>query len=74
MSQEKDIIDRIASRVKTLRKAQKLTQLDLAVKSDIDPRQIQRIEAGKHDTGIRTLDKVARAFGMSLSDFFDFGK
>jgi len=49
-----------------------MTQLDIAIKSNIDERLIQRLEACGTDARITTLQKVAIGFDMSISEFFNF--
>jgi transcriptional regulator with XRE-family HTH domain len=72
MFKSKDtLLEDIGIRIKSLRKANGMTQLDIASKSDIDVRLIQRLEAGKTDVQISTVYRVIEGFGMSLSQFFD---
>ncbi|QMU65152.1 MAG: helix-turn-helix domain-containing protein [Flavobacteriaceae bacterium] len=68
----KDLIQKIGKRIYHLRKESNMTQLDLAVKSEIDERQIQRLENGHTSPTIKTLLKIANAFGISLSELFRF--
>lgn len=70
---DKPILEKISKRVKELRKEKGLTQFSLSIESDVDIRQIQRIEGEEHDIGISTITKIANlGFGMTLSEFFDF--
>ena len=57
--------------LKSARKAAKLTQQDLADKSGVNIRQIQRIESGEADIGNVTLSnavKLADAMGIDVRD------
>lgn len=60
------------NRVKSLRIAQGLTQLDLAVKIDVTDRLIQRIEAGEGFTSIKNVYRIAFALDISISKLFEF--
>ena len=63
---------RLALRVKELRKKHGYTQEKLAELADIDYKHIQLIE-GKNPSNVKidTLEKLAKAFRMSLSEFLD---
>ena len=63
----------IGSRIKALRVARKLTQEDLAEKSDLNPKYISGIEVGKQNTTVDTLEKIAKALGVELSDIVTAG-
>ncbi|MGD9857653.1 MAG: helix-turn-helix transcriptional regulator, partial [Planctomycetaceae bacterium] len=54
-------------RIRTLRKEEKLTQSDLAIKVGIDKHSIENAEAGRN---IRetNLQRIAKALGVSLDD------
>lgn len=58
-------------RVKDLRDQHALTQLDLAVRTEMDTRQIQRIEAGKVNTSIGNARAIAQALGVGVSVLFE---
>lgn len=64
---------KLAHRLKGLRKKHNLTQEKLSELTNIDYRHIQRLE-GKKPLDIRfsTLEKLAKAFKMSLSEFLNF--
>lgn len=55
----------IGKNVKKLRKAQKLTQLELANKCSVNREQISRIENGRRDYMHSTLLEVCDALGIS---------
>jgi transcriptional regulator with XRE-family HTH domain len=58
-------------RVKELRQAQNLTQLDLAVKIGIDVRNLRRIENAEADPSLSTVSFIANALGISTSELLD---
>ncbi len=69
-----DIRRQLSNRIRELRVKQDLTQQELAEVADLDYKSIQRLEA-KHPRfypKVDTLEKLAKAFKMSLSDFFRF--
>ena len=63
----------IGKKIKELRKKRGITQEKLAILADIDYKYLQKIE-GKNPPNIKveTLQKLARAFNISLSKLVDF--
>ena len=55
--------------IKQLRLAKHLSQEQLAEKSKVSVRTIQRLEAGE-DASISTLNLVAGSFGVKVGDLF----
>lgn len=71
MDSEEDVqrfIIAFGKQVKTLREEKGLTQLDLAIRAEMDVRQIQRIEHGQINTSIGNVFLIARALGVTTSD------
>ena len=69
-----DIRKKLSDRIRQLRVKHQLTQQELAEAANLDYKSVQRLEA-KHPRfypKVDTLEKVAKAFGLSLSDFFRF--
>ncbi len=67
-----DIRRQISNRIRELRAERHLTQQELAELAGLDYRSVQRLEA-KHPRfypKVDTLQKVATAFHISLSQFF----
>lgn len=59
----------LAERVKELRKARQWTQADLARVSGLNPNYIAALETNRKPNPTRgTLDKLARAFGITLGE------
>jgi len=58
----------IGARIKKIRKANRLTQDELAIKTGIERPNIARIEAGKHYPALETLDKISEALGVPVAD------
>lgn len=63
--------ERVVERLSELRERAGLSQEDAARKVGVTHRQWQRWESGQSMPYPRNLDKVASAFGISVSDFFD---
>ena len=61
-------LKQFGTEIKSVRKAKKITQLQLASLCDIDIRTIQRIEKGEFNPSLRVLIRIAYAFEMSLSN------
>ncbi|MDO5969308.1 helix-turn-helix transcriptional regulator [Flavivirga aquimarina] len=70
-SKELELISKIGVGIKTLRKELSITQLDLAIASGLDVRQIQRMEAGRTSPTLKTLIKLANSFEMNIFEFFE---
>jgi transcriptional regulator with XRE-family HTH domain len=61
-----NFIKQIGNRIKELRLEKNMTQLDLAVASNIDERQIQCLEASHTSPTIKTLYKVAKGLNVEV--------
>ena len=61
------LLNKLAVRIKELRKKNNLTQEELAEKSGVSYKHIQKLE-GKylHDPKLGTLVKIAKAFNTSI--------
>ena len=58
---------RFARRCRALRKRRKLSQLDMVRHHDFSLSHYQKLERGVLDPRLSTLEKLAEAFGVSLS-------
>ncbi|MDZ4805358.1 MAG: XRE family transcriptional regulator [Candidatus Eisenbacteria bacterium] len=61
----------IGQKLRRLRKAQNLTQLDLAVQVGITNGQISTIERGVSSPSIASLHKISQVLGVSMAEFFE---
>jgi transcriptional regulator with XRE-family HTH domain len=69
----KDIRVNYAKRIRQLREKYGYTQQKLAELSNIEYKHIQRLESKKPcDVKLSTLEKLAKAFKMTLSKLMDF--
>ncbi|KAF2512108.1 helix-turn-helix transcriptional regulator [Flavobacterium zhairuonense] len=62
----------LAKRLKEVRSEKKMSQEDLADKSDITLSQIARIETAKINPTVSTIFKIARGLEVSPKELFDF--
>ncbi|PHJ38054.1 hypothetical protein P378_11980 [Desulforamulus profundi] len=58
-------------RIKAFRNAAGMTQTQLAVKTDVDPAHICRIEQGKVACSIALLQKIATTLGVPVSKLLE---
>ena len=56
----------IASQLMTLRKRNKLTQVDLALRAGVHQSVISRVERGATNTSQDSLERIAQVFGVQL--------
>lgn len=66
------IIRKFGNRVRNAREQAGLTQLDLAVKAEIDIRQIQRIENSENATSIVNAYRITKTLDVNIRKLFDF--
>ena len=64
-----DLVDFISERIFELRKLRNLTQLNVAEKMNVPRTYINKIENGKVLPGISSVERIARAFGISVYEF-----
>ena len=68
------IKEKVGQRIKELRTKQGLSQEEFAFKCDLDRTYITSLERGKRNISLENLEKIAKAFNMTLSEFFNFKK
>ena len=61
---------KIGDNIKRIRSAKGLSQKEVTINSGLDPAQYSRIENGKTDPSVSTLERIAKAIGVSLADLF----
>ena len=69
---DKELLLKLAKRIKELRKINNFTQDDLAFKAGIGRSTLGNIETASNDITFTKLNKIANAFNMSLSEFLNF--
>lgn len=67
-----EISKKIGQRIKTLRLERKITQQDLAAACNFEKSNLARIEAGRTNPTIGTLEKICQALDINISQLFDF--
>ena len=67
-----DLRDKLGRRIVQLRDSLGLRQVDLANRADIDDGFLRRIETGKVNPTIKTLEKIANGLEVEMKDLFDF--
>ena len=60
----------IGEKIKEIRNKRGLSQQKLANQVGMSKTNLYRIEAGRHDTTISTLKKIAQALNVRIEDFF----
>ncbi|MCP3660233.1 MAG: helix-turn-helix domain-containing protein [Bacteroidetes bacterium] len=64
------ITDIISKNIKRIRHIKKLSQKEVAIASNIPQGQFSRIENGRVEPLISSLEKLASVFEVSISEFF----
>lgn len=64
-----NLVKKISTNIRATRKKRGLTQADMAAHG-FGARWYQRLESGKHIPTIPTLDKLAHALKVDISEFF----
>lgn len=69
---DKQLLRKLAKRVKELRKQYGYTQDDLSAYSGIARSTLGNLETASNDITFSKVGKLAKAFKMSLSEFLNF--
>jgi Predicted transcriptional regulator with C-terminal CBS domains len=67
-----EISKKIGKRIKTLRLEQKISQQDLAAACDFEKSNLARIEAGRTNPTVGTLEKICQALNVPIYQLFEF--
>ena len=65
-----DINKQLGMRIKYLRSLKKWSQEDLALEANVNKNYLSDLERGERNPTIKILEKIAKAFGISLSELF----
>lgn len=60
---------KLSQRILSLCEEHELSQRQLAIRAELDPSYISRIIRGQTEPGLVTLEAIAYAFGMAVSEF-----
>jgi len=63
-------VELIAANIKRLREIKELSQKEVSAKTKIPQGQYSRIENGKVEPSVSTLEKLGKVFEVSISEFF----
>lgn len=69
---DKELLRKLANRIKELRKEKGFTQDDLSYHSNIPRSTLGNIETAKNDVVFTKVKQLADAFELSLSEFLNF--
>ena len=69
---DKVLLEKLAKRIKELRKKSGYTQDELSYKAGIGRSTLGNIETAQNDVTFTKVYKIAKAFDLSLSDFLNF--
>jgi transcriptional regulator with XRE-family HTH domain len=62
----------VGKKIRDLRRSAGLTQVGLSEKADIESNTIARLERGEHTASTLTLQKLAKALNVKVSDILDY--
>lgn len=60
----------IGENIKRIRTAKNLSQKEVTINANLDTAQYSRIENGKTDPSVNTLERIAKALGITLAELF----
>ncbi|MDI9597568.1 MAG: helix-turn-helix transcriptional regulator [Atribacterota bacterium] len=65
-----DINEKVRNKIKYFRQERNLTQEALALAAGLHRAYIGQIERGEKNIGLSNLEKISKALGVSIKDFF----
>lgn len=68
MAEDREILKRIGKRIAEIRKEKGITQQELASICNYEKSNMSRIEAGRTNMTVLTLEKIAEALDVELTD------
>ena len=69
---EKTLQERVGNRIKEIRIQKEISQQDLAAKCNFEKSNMSRIEAGKTNMTLSTIEIIVKALDVRLADLFEF--
>jgi len=69
---DKEFLELLGGKIRAIRKAQGLTQLELAVACNNYAEQIGRVERGELNVTVCSLKLIAQALNVKIAELFDF--
>jgi len=65
------VFEKLGQTIRTLRKERGLTQIELAYRCNMEPSNLNRIEAGRTNPTVRSLTLIANGLEVKLSTLFE---
>ena len=65
-----DILSQLGRRVAYLRKSKKISQLELAIDSDISKSYLSDLECGRRNPSVMVLSRICSALEITLEELF----
>ncbi len=69
---DKSLLEKLAKRIKELRKIKGFTQDELSFRANIARSTLGNIETAQNDVTLSKVNQIAKAFEISLSDLLNF--
>ena len=69
---DKPLLEKLAKRIKELRKINNMTQDELSFRAGIGRSTLGNIETSQNDVTFSKVNRIAKAFNMSLAEFLNF--
>lgn len=69
--ESEEVLKSLGLRIRSLRKERGLTQIELAYRCNMEPSNLNRIEAGRTNPTVRSLTLVANGLGLKLINLFE---
>ncbi len=66
------LTERFGNQVKKLRKKKGISQLVLSQRASLDLTTVNEIENGNREPMLKTIWRISKALGVSMSQMFDF--
>jgi len=61
----------MGTRIRKLREARNVSQVDLARRAKVTREHLNRLEAGRYDPSVGTLQRIAKALGVSVTELLE---
>lgn len=69
---DKSLLEKLAKRIKELRKKNGFTQDELAFRANIERSTLGNIETAQNDVTPTKVNQIAKAFDLTISDLLKF--
>ena len=69
---DKSLLEKLAKRIKELRKKNGFTQDELSFRANIERSTLGNIETAQNDVTLTKVNQIAKAFDLTISDLLKF--